>query len=81
MRDAVTQTQRRIERTKERAQETQALLAQVTADPSPENLAALHRLHAEHLREGGDLEGSARAEARAKHAESMTLGLPPRNTG
>jgi hypothetical protein len=65
MRDPVAQ--RRIER----ARETQAAVARRKADPGPESLAALHRLHAEHLKEGGDLEGAARAEARAEHVESM----------
>jgi hypothetical protein len=68
MRDVVAQAQKRIEH----AKKTQAALARVENHPSPENLAALHRLHTEHLREDGDHEGAARAEARAKHAESMT---------
>jgi len=66
MRDVVALTQRRIER----ARETQAAIAQVQADPSLENVAALHRLHASHLREDGDLAGAERAEARAKRAEA-----------
>jgi hypothetical protein len=73
MRDAAAQVDRRIER----AQETQAAFARAKADPSRENLAALHRLHAEHLQEDGDLEGAARAEKSAKHAESMTERLRP----
>jgi hypothetical protein len=67
MRDVAAQTQRRIER----AEETKAALARIKADPSPENIAAFHRLHAEDLREDGDPERAARAEERAKHAESM----------
>ena len=67
MRDVDAQPQRRIER----AKETQAALAMVQANRSPENIAALHRLHAQHLREHGDTERAARAEERAKHAESM----------
>jgi len=54
----------------QRAKETQAALAKVMADPSPENTAALHRLHARHLLEDGDLGGARRAEIRAKHAEA-----------
>jgi hypothetical protein len=72
MHDADAQVQRRIER----AKETQAALARVNADPSRENIAALHRLHADHLREDGDPEGAARAEARAKRAESLTQSAP-----
>lgn len=67
MPDAVAPTQRRIER----AKETQAALARVNADPSSENIAALHRLHAEHLRQDGDLERAAQAVARAEHAEAV----------
>ena len=55
----------------ERAKETQAALAQVEVDPSPKSIAALHRLHAEHLREDDDLEGAAQAEARARHVEGV----------
>ena len=65
--EGVAPAQRRVAR----AKETQAALALVTADPSPENVAALHRLHAEHQREDGDLEGAARAEARAKRTEAL----------
>jgi hypothetical protein len=68
MPDPVAQTQRRIER----AEETKAAIARVQADPSPDNIAALHRLHAQHLREDGDPEGASRAEERAKHAEPRT---------
>jgi hypothetical protein len=67
MDEVAAKAQRRIERSRE----TQAALANVNADPSPENVAALHRVHARHLREDGDLEGAARAEIRAKHAEAM----------
>jgi hypothetical protein len=67
MRDPDTWTQRLMLRVKE----TQVALAQVKVDPSPENVAALHRLHAEHLREDGDPAGAARAEERAKRAEAM----------
>jgi hypothetical protein len=56
----------------ERARETQAALERVRAQPSPANTAALHRLHAQHLREDGDLAAAAEAEARAAHAESTS---------
>jgi hypothetical protein len=69
---AVTDTAGQAHRRIERAKETQAALALAKTDPSPENIAALHRLHAEHLREDGNVEGAATAEARAKHAESVT---------
>jgi hypothetical protein len=71
MDEVAAQAQRRIKR----ARETQAALAKINVDPSPENVAALHRVHAKHLREDGDREGAARAEARAKHAEA-TLQRP-----
>jgi len=67
MGDVLASTQRRIER----ARETLAALATLNADPTPENVAELHRVHAKHLREDGDLERAARAEDRAKHAETM----------
>jgi hypothetical protein len=55
----------------QRARETQAALAKTMADPSPENAAALHRLHARHLLEDGDLAGATQAEIRAKRAEDV----------
>lgn len=58
----------------ERARETQAALERVRARPSPDNAAALHRLHAQHLREDGDLTAAAEAEARATHVESISSG-------
>jgi hypothetical protein len=69
MGDVAAQPRRRIER----AKETQAAIARVQANPSPENIAALHRLHAQHLREMGDLERAALAEERAKRVEPITL--------
>jgi len=66
--DALAEIPRRIER----ARETQAAVALLRRDPSLENVAALHRLHAEHLREDDDPESAARAEARAKRAESRS---------
>jgi hypothetical protein len=53
-----------------RSQETLAAIERLRSDASPENAAALHRLHAEHLREDGDPAGAARAEERAKRAEA-----------
>ncbi len=48
-----------------RAQETRIALALIADDPSPQNIAALHRLHAAHEREDGKLASAAKAEARA----------------
>jgi hypothetical protein len=53
------------------ARETQAALARIEADRSPENVAAMHRLHARHLRENGDAVGAAEAEARAARVEAL----------
>jgi len=61
--------ERDIQRRIARAEETKAALARVTAERSTENVAAFHRLHAEHLREDGDPEGAKRAEARADRVE------------
>jgi hypothetical protein len=63
----------RVKRRLERAEETKAALTQVQRNRSAETVAALHRLHARHLREDGDLAAAARAEARAHRAEA-----PPR---
>ena len=60
------------ERRIQRAHETQVALARLEEDPSPENVAALHRLHAVHLREDGDLVGAKKAEARAMNAEGKS---------
>lgn len=54
------------ERRIRQARETQAALDRIKADRSPENVAALHRLHARHLGENGDLAGAAEADARAE---------------
>jgi hypothetical protein len=67
MGDVVPTAQKRIER----ARETQAALAKLNVDPSPENVAALHRVHAKHLREDGDLARARQADLRAKRAEAM----------
>jgi hypothetical protein len=58
-----------IKRRLARAEETKVVVAQVRANRTPETVAALHRTHAKHLREDGDLAGAAEAEARAKRAE------------
>jgi len=58
-----------IERRIKHARETQVALARIHADPSPKNAAALHRLHARHLREAGDFLRAKEAEARARRAE------------
>lgn len=57
-----------------RARETRAAVDRT--DPSSENEAALHRLHARHLRVHRDFAGAVRAEARAKQAESAVRGAP-----
>ena len=64
------------------ARETRAAVARITADRSPENIAALHRLHADHLRENGDLAGAAEADARAERvlASASALEDHPKNT-
>jgi hypothetical protein len=71
----------KIRRRIARARETQAMLARVRADPSPANVAALHRLHADHLREDGDHGGAERAESRAERARAESgehpEGKPP----
>lgn len=59
-----------------RARETRAAVDRIRTDPSPENEAALHRLHARHLRVHRDFAGAVRAEARAKQAESAVRGAP-----
>lgn len=56
-----------------RARETRAAIERLRADPSPENEAAFHRLHAQHLREHGDLEGAAQADTRAERAETASF--------
>ena len=64
-----------IENRIRRAKETQAAAALVLENPSWENVAALHRLHARHLLEEGDPAGAARAEARAERAEGNLQDL------
>jgi hypothetical protein len=54
------------------ARETRAALARIEADQSRVNIAALHRLHARHLRENGDLAGAAEAETRAARVQAST---------
>lgn len=57
------------------ARETQDALARIESDRSSENIAALHRLHARHLRENGDPAGATQADARAERAEAQVA--PP----
>ena len=71
MDDAERDRLRRIRR----ARQTRAVIEQLRSEPSAENEAAFHRLHAQHLRERGDLEGAAQAEARATYAEAAS-GAP-----
>lgn len=61
-----------IERRLRRSQETIAAVGRVRVNPTPENAAALHRLHAAHLREDGDLDGAVEAEARADRADAAS---------
>lgn len=53
------------------AKETIAALEQVWHEPTPANVAALHELHASHLRETGDEAAAARADERAEHARQL----------
>jgi hypothetical protein len=53
------------------ARQTAAALERVLCDPTPANIAALHELHAHHLRELGDEAGAARAVERAKNARRL----------
>ena len=54
------------------ARETQAALNRIMADRSPENVAALHRLLARHLREDGDHARAVEADARAERVLTST---------
>jgi hypothetical protein len=51
-----------------RARETAAVLERVLREPTPENIVALHELHALHSRELGDKDAAARADERSDHA-------------
>jgi hypothetical protein len=51
-----------------RARETLAALLVLDRDPSLENIAAFHELHARHLREDGEFELADRADQRARDA-------------
>lgn len=66
MRDSTLTAEVRIRR----ARETLAILDQLLREPNAQNVAALHELHARHLREQGDDEGAARADERAARARS-----------
>jgi hypothetical protein len=58
-----------------RAKETLAMMQVLTVDPSHQNVAAFHDLHARHLRELGDYERAARADERAKAERARHHGL------
>jgi hypothetical protein len=63
------------------ARETRAALARINANRSSQNIAALHRIHARHLRENGDPAGAAEAEARAERVEAQGSFVIPRLNG
>ena len=55
-----------------RARETLAALERIASEPdSLENIAALHELHARHLRELGDEYGAAHADLRARRVREL----------
>jgi hypothetical protein len=57
------------------AQETVAALRRLSGERSAANIAALHELHARHLRELGDQDGAARAERRALRVRQLPRPL------
>lgn len=58
-------TQARIRR----AQETLVAIDRFLRERTADSAAAMHELHASHLRESGDQEGAAHADERALHAK------------
>jgi hypothetical protein len=54
----------------ERDDEAQTATDRVRANPTRANFAALHRVHADHLREDGEHASAAQADARAEHLEN-----------
>ena len=56
----------RIEARLERARQTLAMMELLREQPSHENIAAFHELHARHLRELGEDERADRADGRAR---------------
>ena len=63
----------------QRARETLAVLDRLFRERSAESIAALHELHASHLRELGDESGAARAEQRAAHTRALSRPVGPPN--
>jgi len=59
-----------------RASETLGALDRLLRERSAESVAALHELHARHLRELGDEEGASRAHERALHAWATARARP-----
>jgi len=69
---------------RQRRQETLAAIERVkpSNNPTPEDIARLHELHARHEREAGRYEQAALAEERARHARAkMKRASPPDETG
>jgi hypothetical protein len=58
-----------------RARETLAALRVLEENPSRENIAAFHELHAQHLREDGEFELAVRADARARAVRQRSAEL------
>jgi hypothetical protein len=58
------------------ARETTAALERVRSDPTPDNVVALHELHARHLCELGDEESGARAAERADRVRARVRDRP-----
>jgi hypothetical protein len=59
----------------QRARETLAALDRVLGERTAESVAALHEIHARHLRELGDEDGAERAHERALHATDARANL------
>jgi hypothetical protein len=64
----------------ERYEETKAAVARAQRERTPESAAALHRVHARHLEENGDLAGADRAMERAERALALALARRGRRT-
>jgi hypothetical protein len=58
-----------------RARETLAALLLLDRNPTRENIAAFHELHARHLREDGEFELAARADDRARAVRQRSAEL------
>jgi hypothetical protein len=59
------------------ARETNDALGRIWREPTAANVAALHELHAAHLRELGDEPGAARADERAGRARQNAAAAVP----